>query len=101
MHLFAPDLMHAPRNRLILDSTPFSLREVIFEALTSLAFGAGKKNLEVFLDIDPAVPDVVVGDGSRLAQVVKNLVGVSVESSGTESYVAESDICRTRKSSRK
>ena len=57
-----------------LERCTFSLREVIFEALTSLAFGAAAKNLDVFLEIHPAVPDLVVGDGSRLGQVVKNLV---------------------------
>lgn len=60
-----------------LERCTFSLREVIFEALTSLAFGAAAKNLDVFLEIHPAVPDLVVGDGSRLGQVVKNLVGNS------------------------
>lgn len=57
-----------------LERSPFSLREVIFEALTSLAFGAAAKNLEVFFEIHPAVPDLVLGDGSRLGQVIKNLV---------------------------
>lgn len=58
-----------------LERCPFSLREVIFEALTSLAFGAAAKNIDVFFEIHPAVPDLVLGDGSRLGQVIKNLVG--------------------------
>jgi signal transduction histidine kinase len=61
-----------------LERCTFSLREVIFEALTSLAFGAAAKNLDVFLEIHPAVPDLVVGDGSRLGQVVKNLASVAL-----------------------
>ncbi|PLW22706.1 hypothetical protein PCASD_13739 [Puccinia coronata f. sp. avenae] len=71
------DITKIEAGRMALERCTFSLREVIFEALTSLAFGAAAKNLDVFLEIHPAVPDLVVGDGSRLGQVVKNLVGNS------------------------
>ncbi|WAR61531.1 hypothetical protein PtB15_12B219 [Puccinia triticina] len=71
------DITKIEAGRMALERCSFSLREVVFEALTSLAFGAAAKNLDVFLEIHPAVPDLVVGDGSRLGQVVKNLVGNS------------------------
>ncbi|KAI9606117.1 hypothetical protein H4Q26_004491 [Puccinia striiformis f. sp. tritici PST-130] len=71
------DITKIEAGRMALERCTFSLREVVFEALTSLAFGAAAKNLDVFLEIHPAVPDLVIGDGSRLGQVVKNLVGNS------------------------
>ncbi|KAG0141877.1 hypothetical protein CROQUDRAFT_673888 [Cronartium quercuum f. sp. fusiforme G11] len=71
------DITKIEAGRMALERCPFSLREVIFEALTSLAFGAAAKNIEVFFEIHPAVPDLVLGDGSRLGQVIKNLVGNS------------------------
>ncbi|MBW0480484.1 hypothetical protein O181_020199 [Austropuccinia psidii MF-1] len=71
------DITKIEAGRMALEKCTFSLREVIFEALTSLAFGAATKNLDVFLKLHPAVPDLVVGDGSRLGQVIKNLVGNS------------------------
>lgn len=71
------DITKIEAGRMALERCTFSLREVIFEALTSLAFGAAAKSLDVFFEIHPAVPDLVVGDGSRLGQVIKNLVGNS------------------------
>ncbi|CAH7684481.1 expressed protein [Phakopsora pachyrhizi] len=71
------DITKIEAGRMALEKCSFSLREVIFEALTSLAFGAATKSLDVFFEIHPAVPDIVIGDGSRLGQVIKNLVGNS------------------------
>src|SRR4029077_2929607 len=61
--------------RLELEAVPFSLRPSIAGALKALALRAHQQGLELICDIDPDVPAGVVGDPTRLQQVLTNLVG--------------------------
>ncbi|KAH9814854.1 hypothetical protein DFH28DRAFT_894067 [Melampsora americana] len=88
------DITKIEAGRMALERCPFSLREVIFEALTSLAFGAAAKNIDVFFEIHPAVPDLVLGDGSRLGQVIKNLVGNSQKFTKSGSITLTADLIK-------
>ena len=45
-------------------------RDSIGDALKTLALRASKKNLELAYQIDVDVPDFLVGDSSRLRQVI-------------------------------
>ncbi len=58
-----------------LETVPFSPRDSIAGALKPLALRAHQKGLELICDIDPAVPASVVGDPTRINQVLSNLVG--------------------------
>jgi len=62
-----------------IDTVAFSLRTVIDETLKPLAFRAHQKRLELLLDVQPELPDVLVGDPVRLRQVLVNLVGNAVK----------------------
>src|SRR5262249_39670986 len=53
----------------------FPLRQTIAETLTPLALRAHEKGLELLCDVHRNVPDQVIGDPSRLRQVLVNLVG--------------------------
>jgi len=66
-----------------IDSVAFSLRTVIDETLKPLAFRAHQKRLELLLDLQPDLPDVLVGDPVRLRQVLVNLVGNAVKFTGS------------------
>ena len=58
-----------------IESVEFNLYETLATVVKSLAFRAHEKNLELMLDIDPAMPDALVGDPTRLGQIITNLVG--------------------------
>ena len=69
------DFSKIEAGKLELEQTEFSLRELLGEALTTLAPRAHNKGLELLLHIRPEVPDMLVGDPHRLRQIVVNLVG--------------------------
>ncbi len=53
----------------------FELRETIGDILKTLAVRAAQKGLELVFEIAPNVPDALMGDSSRLRQILVNLVG--------------------------
>jgi PAS domain S-box-containing protein len=65
--------------KLKLDRDDFSLRTLLGETLRALAVRAHKKGLELVSHVQPDVPDALIGDASRLRQVVLNLVGNAVK----------------------
>jgi signal transduction histidine kinase/CheY-like chemotaxis protein len=69
------DFSKIEAGKLELERTDFSLRELLGEALSTLAPRAHARGLELLLHIRPEVPDTLVGDPHRLRQIVVNLVG--------------------------
>jgi PAS domain S-box-containing protein len=73
------DFSKIEAGRLELDETEFRLRDALGDTLQSLGVRAGEKNLEIACHIEPKVPDLLVGDLSRLRQVVNNLVANAIK----------------------
>jgi len=73
------DLSKIEANRLELEAIPFSLRGVVQDALCSLAVKAHEKGLELIGAVDPSVPSRVVGDPTRLRQLLNNLLSNAVK----------------------
>ncbi|HJV94235.1 MAG TPA: response regulator, partial [Azonexus sp.] len=61
------------------ESISFSIHDALLEAIRVLAVSAHKKGLELIADIRPEVPQRVVGDPTRLRQVIINLVGNAIK----------------------
>jgi PAS domain S-box-containing protein len=73
------DFSKIEAGRLDLDSAPFDLRECVESALELVAAGALKKGLEIAYDLDPDVPGALIGDVTRLRQVLINLLNNAVK----------------------
>ncbi len=73
------DFSKIEAGKLSLECTAFLLRERVATTLETLAVRAHRKGLELVLDVDPAVPDRVKGDPTRLSQVLVNLVGNAIK----------------------
>jgi len=73
------DVSKIEAGRLALDQAPFSLRDAVEDAVKLFATRADEKRLELACHILPDVPDALVGDPSRLRQVVVNLVGNAIK----------------------
>src|ERR1700694_4569130 len=64
------DFSKIESGKLELEAVPFSPRPSIPTALKPLAVRAHQKGLEVICEIAPEVPDGVVGDPTRIQQVL-------------------------------
>ncbi len=73
------DFSKIEAGRLDLLHEEFDLREALGDTLRTLAVRAHQKGLELAGRIAPEVPDRVVGDASRLRQVIVNLVGNAIK----------------------
>ena len=57
----------------------FSLRECIDGAVALIRSLAAEKGLEITARVDDGIPDVIIGDVSRLRQILLNLLNNSVK----------------------
>ena len=73
------DFSKIEAGKLELDSIPFDLRESLGETIKSFSFRAFDKDLELIYDVDPEIPEGLVGDPGRVRQILINLVGNAVK----------------------
>jgi two-component system, sensor histidine kinase and response regulator len=69
------DFSKIEAGKLELDSIPFDLRESLCETMKSFSLRAHNKELELIYDVDPEIPEGLVGDPGRVRQILVNLVG--------------------------
>ena len=73
------DISKIESGRLELERVPFSLPQVVTNAVRGQASRAHTRNLELVLDVNPAMPEQFIGDPVRVGQIVTNLVGNAVK----------------------
>jgi len=62
-----------------LEKAEFDLNELVQSITSSMQFSAGEREIYLKHTIDKAIPEVLVGDRTRLCQVLLNLVGNAVK----------------------
>ncbi len=73
------DFSKIEAGRMDLEAAPFDLHECVEAALELMAARATEKGLELVGDVRPGTPRVVVGDVTRLRQVLLNLLGNAIK----------------------
>ncbi len=83
------DFSKIEAGKLQLDATTFDLRKHLEDVIKGLAIKARSKGLELLLTIHPGIPTSVLGDPTRLSQVLINLVGNALKFTERGEVVAE------------
>jgi signal transduction histidine kinase/ActR/RegA family two-component response regulator len=73
------DFSKIEAGKLNIESTGFNLRHTLKETIDALGIRAHEKGLRLSCLFPPDLPDAVVGDPTRLKQIVVNLVGNAIK----------------------
>ena len=73
------DFSKIESGKIEMEEHPFFIHKIIEETYDLLAFKAHEKDLDLLYMIDPEVPSEVIGDMTRLRQIVVNLVGNAIK----------------------
>ena len=78
------DFSKIEAGRLDLERTPVSVAELVEAICSSLSAMAASKGVDLFAYVDPALPDQIWADLTRLRQVLNNLLGNAIKFSGSQ-----------------
>jgi len=73
------DFSKIESGKLELESSPFDLDECVEEAMDLLAVAAANKGIEMLYVIDSEAPRMIIGDPTRLRQILVNLLSNAVK----------------------
>ncbi len=73
------DFSKVESGKLRFEEIPFFLTNLVFEAVRTQSVTAHKKGLEVIVSLATDVPLRVVGDPTRVRQIISNLVGNAIK----------------------
>ncbi len=73
------DFSKIEAGKLELEENEFVIRDLLRDTLKTLALRADKKHLELSVRVSPDVPGTVIGDPTRLRQLIVNLVGNAIK----------------------
>jgi PAS domain S-box-containing protein len=86
------DFSKIEAGKMELDSSEFSVRDILEETIRSFSVAAGEKHVELVCDINSNVPEVVAGDPIRLRQVVVNLLGNAIKFTDRGEVVLQAEV---------
>jgi signal transduction histidine kinase/ActR/RegA family two-component response regulator len=88
------DFSKGEAGKLDLEVAPFDLRRCLQESVRLFRPGAAEKGLRLGCDLAPGLPTWVAGDGTRLRQVVLNLISNAVKFTNSGEVVLSAGVER-------
>jgi two-component system sensor histidine kinase/response regulator len=73
------DFSKIEAGKLEVERVDMHVRDVVEDLAMEMAVPAAARNLELIVNVDPGVPDRVLGDPQRLRQVLNNLIGNAIK----------------------
>jgi len=86
------DFSKIEAGKLDLDCVDFPLADTLDQIMKSFSLRAAQKNLELACEVASEIPEMVVGDPTRLRQIVNNLVGNALKFTETGEIVVKADL---------
>ena len=68
------DFSKIESGKIVLEKIEFPIRELIATMLKASAVRAEQKNIELVYQIDPELPEILIGDPGKLRQILSNLL---------------------------
>lgn len=85
------DISKIESGKMELESVPFSMERVVFEALRNQASRAHARGLELVARVDATLAQPVLGDPVRVGQIITNLVGNAIKFTARGEVVVEAN----------
>jgi signal transduction histidine kinase len=73
------DISKIESGRIIFEHRRFSVKMLLHEVISLFRFKAGEKKLDLIIDVSEDIPHFLVGDETRIKQILINLVGNAVK----------------------
>ena len=86
------DFSKIEAGKLELDKHEFDLRDAVGDTLQTLAIRSAEKEVELAYHVKSDVPDCLIGDISRLRQIIINLVGNAIKFTPRGEIVVELNV---------
>jgi len=86
------DFSRMEAGKLELELIEFNLRDSLEQTMRTLALRAHQKGLELVCDVRPEVPEMIIGDPSRLRQIIINLVGNAIKFTDKGEIIVRADL---------
>ena len=86
------DFSKIEAGKLLVEEISYDLHRVISDTLKTMALRAHEKDIELVLEVMPDVPRHVLGDPSRLRQVLVNLIGNAIKFTAVGEIVLRTEL---------
>jgi len=81
------DLSKINAGKVELEKIPFNVLEKFESAIESYGAKATQKNIELNIYIDPNIPEMIIGDPTKISQIIINLLSNAIKFTDSGGYI--------------